>query len=55
MKNCMSGGKHMGAHLRKTSKQPSRKRISKLMKKKWEKKNHGILDRRSSEGIQETS
>lgn len=38
MKNCVSGGKSMGAPLRVTKKGPSEERIRKLLKKKEAKK-----------------
>lgn len=40
MKNCLSGGKQMGAHMRLSVKQPSQDRIKKLLAKKARKKNY---------------
>jgi len=39
MKNCVSGGKSMGYHMRVKAKGISVARVAKLKKKKWEKKN----------------
>ena len=39
MKNCVTGGKHMNAHIRVAVKTPSDARVRKLLKKKRAKKN----------------